>query len=509
MNRRCGHLLSLSIVLAGLLPGPTLSRAADEPSGLVLDQPLERIEPSRYQDTFRLTRLNSAAMPPDGLCALTLGGRMGSTVLILDGLLERISQMDYFLRAEVDLFPWLAMEAELPWRTWSGGLDWVPASGSGPGDGHWQVQAGTAWWPGSPLHAAVFGGGSLPLGSEADGLGEGVYSPELGAAFTLQMWRGANVPELRFHLTFKHRWNRNEESGYGMGTSGLQPWPPRYPSAVAIGGEDRNDVDILGAALEFRKAEASLWLEFVAERFVDSDVIADEEMYRALCAGLRWGVTEKWALLADYQVCLSTDDLTTDWQPGFPEMVSTIAVARQFGFGGRDRDGDDIVDRRDSCPRQAEDIDRFQDADGCPDIDNDGDGIPDEYDMAPNAAEDLDGYQDGDGIPDWDNDGDGIPDRDDYCPDQPEDFDNHRDEDGCPDDFLDRDGDGIEDARDACPDDAEDLDGFEDEDGCLEADNDLDGLPDAEDECPDEPEDYDGVDDEDGCPDREAEAGEG
>lgn len=509
MIRTARHALLFLLTGAALTAAPALPAEAEEPAGLVLDAPLERSEPSRYQDTFLLTRLNSAAMPPDGLLAVTLGGRMGSTVLILDDLLERIDQMDYFLRAEIDPWPWLALEAELPWRTYSGGRDWVPASGSGLGDGHWQVQLGSAWWPGSWLHAAVFGGGNLPLGSEADGLGEGVFSPELGAAFTLQLWRGASVPELRLHLNFKHRWNRNEENGYGQGVSGFQPWPPRYASAAVMGGEDRNDADILGAALEFRKAEASLWLEFVAERFVETDAIADEEMYRALSAGLRWGVTEKWALLADYQVCLSTDDLTTDWQPGFPEMVSTIAVARQFGFGGRDRDGDGIVDRHDHCPRQAEDIDRFQDDDGCPDFDNDRDGIPDDYDRAPNAPEDLDGFEDLDGIPDFDNDGDGIPDKDDFCPDEPEDFDGHRDDDGCPDDFLDRDGDGIEDSKDACPDDAEDLDGFEDEDGCPELDNDLDGLPDSEDECPDEAENYNGVDDDDGCPDSGAEGGQG
>jgi len=42
----------------------------------------------------------------------------------------------------------------------------------------------------------------------------------------------------------------------------------------------------------------------------------------------------------------------------------------------------------------------FEDADGVPDLDNDSDGIIDERDMCPNEAEDLDGFEDEDGCPD-------------------------------------------------------------------------------------------------------------
>ena len=53
----------------------------------------------------------------------------------------------------------------------------------------------------------------------------------------------------------------------------------------------------------------------------------------------------------------------------------------------------------DDCPNQAEDMDGWQDADGCPDIDNDGDGILDKDDKCPNVAEDMNGYEDADGCP--------------------------------------------------------------------------------------------------------------
>ena len=133
--------------------------------------------------------------------------------------------------------------------------------------------------------------------------------------------------------------------------------------------------------------------------------------------------------------------------------------------------------------------------------DSDGDGIPDPQDRCPSQAEDLDGFEDDDGCPDDDNDADGVMDLVDQCPLDPEDRDGFEDEDGCPED--DDDEDGIPDGRDQCPQQAEDFDGFEDEDGCPDPDNDQDGIPDAEDACPNEPEVHNGYADKDGCPDLE------
>ncbi len=131
--------------------------------------------------------------------------------------------------------------------------------------------------------------------------------------------------------------------------------------------------------------------------------------------------------------------------------------------------------------------------------DVDGDGVPDRIDICPDEPEDIDGYQDEDGCPDLDNDGDGVIDAQDACPDEPEDKDGYQDEDGCPE--RDNDGDGISDVADRCPNDPEDFDKFEDDDGCPDEDNDGDGIPDDKDQCPNEPETVNGVDDLDGCPD--------
>jgi outer membrane protein OmpA-like peptidoglycan-associated protein len=167
----------------------------------------------------------------------------------------------------------------------------------------------------------------------------------------------------------------------------------------------------------------------------------------------------------------------------------------------KDTDKDGIKDNVDQCPDQPEDLDGYQDEDGCPDLDNDGDGIPDIEDKCPDLAEDVDGFEDLDGCPDLDNDQDGIPDAEDRCPNEPEDFDGDEDQDGCPDLVKDSDNDSVPDDIDRCPLQAEDIDGFQDEDGCPDLDNDLDGIPDANDKCPNAPETFNGYDDEDGCPD--------
>jgi outer membrane protein OmpA-like peptidoglycan-associated protein len=65
-----------------------------------------------------------------------------------------------------------------------------------------------------------------------------------------------------------------------------------------------------------------------------------------------------------------------------------------------DRDGDGVPDDQDACPDRPEDIDGFEDSDGCPDIDNDLDGVLDIADRCPNVPETYNGYEDEDGCPD-------------------------------------------------------------------------------------------------------------
>lgn len=131
-----------------------------------------------------------------------------------------------------------------------------------------------------------------------------------------------------------------------------------------------------------------------------------------------------------------------------------------------DPDHDGVRGPADRCPTEPEDVDAFDDQDGCPDADDDADGISDRDDACRLVAENVNGVLDTDGCPDEDDD----PDRDgvrgdaDRCPGDAEDRDGHRDEDGCPE--LDDDGDGILDTADSCPREAETRNGLEDTDGC-------------------------------------------
>ena len=136
-----------------------------------------------------------------------------------------------------------------------------------------------------------------------------------------------------------------------------------------------------------------------------------------------------------------------------------------------DRDGDQVSNKRDKCPR----VKGTWEFRGCPDTD--GDHVPDAADECPTVA----GLAQFKGCPD--TDGDGLPDKRDTCPTEAGLPALH----GCPD----RDADGLADGDDACP-DAPGLPAFK---GC--PDRDGDGTADPADHCPDEA----GPADHAGCPD--------
>ncbi|MFO7654453.1 MAG: thrombospondin type 3 repeat-containing protein [Candidatus Krumholzibacteriia bacterium] len=457
--------------------------------------------PERLQEALKLRHLTPGALPHDGLVTLGLGGSTGSALFPLDGgAITDVTTRDLRAWLAWGLRPWAHVRAEGRMVGIEQGELPGVAGGSALGDTRLEAFLGLPV-PGRTLSLALHGGVVLPTGDVERGTSEDASSRWAGAAATVALFRRSQLPELRLHLNVGRRWNRNEALGYGWDAgANFQPWPPHYPAAAAAGGDRENDYTLLGAALEFRQNEASLWLEYYEYRLDIPGVVSAREDPAFLTAGVRWGRSEGIALHAGYEVSLAVDDPATPFWPGYADLRYHVGLSYQLPLGGRDRDGDGIPDRRDACPDSPEDLDGFQDDDGCPDLDNDLDGVPDLRDAAPLEPEDYDGWQDEDGAPDLDNDGDGIPDALDLCPDQPEDFDGVEDDDGCPEEHGDRDGDGVPDRYDLCPDQPEDHDGFEDHDGCPDPDNDLDGIPDDRDECPDEAEDYDGDADGDGCP---------
>ncbi|MGC3996588.1 MAG: OmpA family protein [Anaeromyxobacter sp.] len=126
---------------------------------------------------------------------------------------------------------------------------------------------------------------------------------------------------------------------------------------------------------------------------------------------------------------------STEGRPAETGAAAAGAVAAPLP----DADGDGVPDADDACPEEAGPT-----ALGCP-ANRDGDGLDDPLDRCALDAEDLDGFQDEDGCPDADNDGDGVVDRSDACPNTPGSVETR----GCP--STDADGDGVPDGEDRCP----------------------------------------------------------
>ena len=300
---------------------------------------------------------------------------------------------------------------------------------------------------------------SLPWGNVDRGFSTDSYDPTVTALLTIPFPESSQLTGANLHLNVG--WSKHNDD---LGRT-FEGWPlyylePVYPSQ----GRDRLD---LRAALEFSGRRTTLFAEVLLDQLQNDDLsFAESPIF--LTPGFRYALSESFSFLLASKIAISADDPTTtrykvpeeaypDWQLGF-------ALSWSRHGSGMDRDGDGVPDFRDQCPRDAEDVDGWQDQDGCPDLDDDNDGIPDKVDAAPRAAEDRDGTMDEDGAPDPDNDGDGILDAQDKCPDQAEDKDNVADADGCPE--TDADGDGIEDAKDQCPEQAENVNGVDDQDGC-------------------------------------------
>jgi OmpA-OmpF porin, OOP family len=125
-----------------------------------------------------------------------------------------------------------------------------------------------------------------------------------------------------------------------------------------------------------------------------------------LLVGIRGRMKQNWGIEANIGKGLGL-------QSGYGRELLRVMVSLRYDVEVRDTDGDGIADADDGCIDQPEDIDGFQDSDGCPDLDNDNDGVPDKEDGCPMDP----GPREYDGCPD--RDGDEIPDNVDKCPDEP------------------------------------------------------------------------------------------
>jgi OOP family OmpA-OmpF porin len=179
----------------------------------------------------------------------------------------------------------------------------------------------------------------------------------------------------------------------------------------------------------------------------DKDTIREDRRLEAhLGIGAKYRANNDWGVRIDIRGLLvkSSDE-------GGGQTLDVEALASIYKEFGRkhaaaakvveppktddDPDKDGIAGAADKCPNEAEDMDSFEDTDGCPELDNDQDGVADATDKCATQPEDKDSFQDDDGCPDPDNDGDGVPDAADKCGDQPETRNGFQDDDGCPDEI--------------------------------------------------------------------------
>ncbi len=248
--------------------------------------------------------------------------------------------------------------------------------------------------------------------------------------------------------------------------------PEKFNTGVFNGGFEIIYSYALGNVLPFISVGSSFYLfdfstKNIKSRFYDiTNGGKNNSIEVEGFTGLKYRIAENTAIdlkLGYHQVL--NDNIDAIATGKYNDFFVTAGIGISYALWKRiDSDNDGIPDNIDKCPYEAEDLDGYQDEDGCPDIDNDKDGIIDIKDGCPNAKEDFDGFQDSDGCPDVDNDGDGILDVIDKCPNKKEDFDGFQDKDGCPD--IDNDNDGILDVNDKCPNEAEIFNGYKDDDGC-------------------------------------------
>lgn len=172
--------------------------------------------------------------------------------------------------------------------------------------------------------------------------------------------------------------------------------------SIDVGGDAQRDVVLAYSA------PTSAWR--ASYRLVLAEERGDENAWLQAWAVVDNTSAEDWR---DVDLTLATDaplsfavDLRTPRLVSRPDVTGYLAppvalgpIRAEHSTRG-DTDGDAIAFADDRCPDQPEDIDGWEDTDGCPDPDQDADGIADQVDRCPSDAELYNGSSDDDGCPD-------------------------------------------------------------------------------------------------------------
>ncbi|MDX2086877.1 MAG: OmpA family protein [Kofleriaceae bacterium] len=179
----------------------------------------------------------------------------------------------------------------------------------------------------------------------------------------------------------------------------------------------------------------------VVETANESEITKEQNIEVHFGGGAKYRAAGDWGVRLDVRgmgVPSSEEGPTFDFEvllSIYKEFGRTKPVEKAPPPKDEDPDKDGIIGAADKCPTDPEDMDAFQDEDGCPDGDNDNDGIADAADACKLEPEDKDNFEDENGCPDPDNDQDGIPDLADKCVMEAETKNGFADEDGCADEI--------------------------------------------------------------------------
>lgn len=324
----------------------------------------------RFQAAFELSaRLRGASQLANIRIGNQVGGSLGTSIDIL---------RDRLLTASAEAFVLYTTAEQVAPSTAAAG---APAPAHTPAE--WLVTASTAPLLGGDVSFSIFGGGPIPLGTEA----------------------ALTTPRFRVGLSAKYA-----PTGGDFDADGVLDRDDVCPKIA----EDRDG---------FKDEDGCPDPDNDGDRILDNvDRCRD--------------AAETVDGFKDDDGCPDLDDdedgINDELDACRNEAEDKDGYKDDDGCPELDNDNDGIEDAKDKCPNGAEDRDGFKDDDGCPDPDNDFDQILDEFDQCPTAREDLDGFKDSDGCPEPDNDEDGLLDGQDRCPIEAETINGKDDEDGCP-----------------------------------------------------------------------------
>jgi outer membrane protein OmpA-like peptidoglycan-associated protein len=167
-------------------------------------------------------------------------------------------------------------------------------------------------------------------------------------------------------------------------------WRSQHPTGLPYGDEIT-----LGVMASYAISPESLLLqaELTGGKQVGADV-EGADFPLELLGGLIFRLGESWDLHGAAGLGL-TDGVGAPTFRVLGGLRYHHGVPERHGFLDSDQDG--VLDKDDDCPTEVEDLDAFEDEDGCPEPDNDQDGVPDERDECPDLPEEPGG--DGDGCP--------------------------------------------------------------------------------------------------------------